>query len=116
MRPLRIWLAIVVFAVIISGILVVTIDWPEYEAVDVTSKIVKKYTTEESGPPYIYPDGGSGILPTNPDSGMPGIPIGRDTDYYFKLANGKTIKVSRTTYNQYDVGDDYTYKKWVRVD
>lgn len=77
----------------------------------VTSTIVDKFSDRDTDY-YIYPDDGTiGFLPTNPSSGMLGMPVS-STKYYFKMANGDKVKVGRTSYDKYDVGDTFTYTKW----
>lgn len=51
---------------------------------------------------------------TNKTSSSFWIPTGQgmgffSTDYYFALANGKTVSVDSGTYARYSVGQNYTY-------
>lgn len=98
---------LIVSAVIVSSL-------PPMKQITVKSKITEKYTKIVDDAPYLYPDsGGIGSLPINPETGMPGTALGEHTDYYFKLEDGKKVKVSKNVFDKYNVGDIYSYSKWI---
>lgn len=61
----------------------------------VTSSIIAKYTTK-------------GLQPLNGKYMWMDFPFKRPTLYNFQLAEGCHVEVSLSTYNQYNVGDQFT--------